>query len=242
VFDDQTSVMDMFTTTKVVVNSDLAALYGLPTTGLTSTTFQTTSLPDSGPRAGLLSKAALLSEFANQQSGSPTLRGKFIRESLMCLTVPPPPPGVNQSALDSPNDGGPMTKRQRLEMHRAAPACAGCHALMDPLGLPLESFDAIGAYRTTDDGLPVDPTSTFDGQYVADSKALGVVASQSVTVAQCIVQKYYTYALGYQPRDADGSMLNAAAAAFKASGLKMRDLIVAIVTSDAFSTVAPQPQ
>lgn len=239
VFDDQTSVMNLFTTTKVVVNSDLASLYGLDTTGLTTTKFKTMSLPTDGPRVGILSKAGLLSEFANQQSGSPTLRGKFIRESLLCQTVPPPPPGVNTAAVDEPTDM-PMTKRQRLEHHRSDVKCAGCHALMDPLGLPLENFDAIGAYRTKDNGLPVDPTSTFDGQDVADSRALGLAASQSVTVAQCVLRSYYAYAQGHKERAEDGSVLNSLAAAFNASGFKMRDLILAVVTSDAFSSVAPQ--
>ena len=156
-------------------------------------------MPDSGTRSGLLSKAALLSEFANQQFGSPTLRGKFMRESLMCLTVPPPPKGVNQGAVDQPTDI-PMTRRQRLEQHRKDPTCAGCHALMDPLGLPLESFDAIGKYRTTDNGLPVDPSGAFDGHDVADSRALGVAVSQSATVAQCLVRRYYAYAVGHAER------------------------------------------
>jgi hypothetical protein len=240
VFDDQSSVMDLFTTTKVVVNSDLAKLYGIDTTGLTPTTFQTKSLPADGTRAGLLSKAGLLSEFANQQFGSPTLRGKFMRESLMCLTVPPPPKGVNQGAVDQPTDV-PMTRRQRLEQHRKDPSCAGCHALMDPLGLPLESFDAIGKYRTTDNGLPVDPSGAFDGQAVADARGLGAVVGQSATVAQCLVRRYYTYAVGHAERDVDGSVLNTVATAFKASGFKMRDLILAVVTNDAFSTVTPQP-
>jgi len=239
VFDDNASTMDLFTTTKVVVNSDLASLYGLDPTGLSSTTFQTRSLPADGPRAGILSKAALLSEFANQQSGSPTLRGRFIRESLICQTVPPPPPGVNTAAVDQPTNV-PMTKRQRLEAHRSATLCASCHNLMDPLGLPLESFDAIGKYRTLDNGLPVDPTSTFEGQAIADSRALGAAVSQSVSVAQCFVQKYYAYAMGHELRDVDGSVLNALAKAFNASGFKMQDLILAAVTSDAFSSVAPQ--
>ena len=175
-----------------------------------------------------------------KQSGSPTLRGKFIRESLLCQEVPPPPPGVNTAAVDQPTDK-PMTKRQRLEIHRSDAKCAGCHALMDPLGLPLESFDAIGAYRTTDNGLPVDPVSDFDGKAVADSRALGMAASQSVNVAQCLVRKYYAYAVGHPERDEDGSVLNALAAAFNASGFKMRDLMLAVVTSDAFSSVSPQP-
>ncbi len=239
-FDDQASFYDLFTTTKVVVNADLARLYGIDATGLTSTVFQTKSLPAGGTRSGVLSKAGLLSEFANQQSGSPTLRGKFIRESLMCLTIPPPPPGVNTAVVDQPTNV-PMTRRQKLEAHITSDGCAACHKYMDPLGFPLENFDAIGKYRTTDNGLPVDPTGSFDGVAVADANGLGVAASQSVTVAQCLVRKYYAYAVGHEERDVDGSVLNTLATAFKASGFKMRDLILAVATNDAFSVVAPQP-
>jgi len=239
-FDDQASFYDLFTTLKVVVNADLARLYGIDATGLTSTTFQTRSLPAGGTRSGLLSKAGLLSEFANQKYGSPTLRGKFIRESLMCLTIPPPPANVNTAVIDQPTDV-PMTRRQRLVVHMTNDSCASCHKYMDPLGFPLENFDAIGKYRTTDNGLPVDPTGSFDGVPVSDANGLGVAASQSVTVAQCLVRKYYAYAVGHEERDVDGSVLNALATAFKASGFKMRDLILAAVTNDAFSIVAPQP-
>jgi len=240
VFDDQTSVLNVFTTTKVVVNSDLAKLYGLSTSGLTPTTFKTMSLPADGPRAGILSKAALLSNFANQQFGSPTLRGKFIREALMCGTIQPPPGNVNTAVVDVPTDV-PTTKRQRLEQHRTDAGCKGCHAMMDPLGLPLETYDALGKYRTTENGLQIDPSGTFDGVDVADSHALGVAASQSVTVAQCLARRYFDYAMGYKDRPEDGTVLNALAKAFNASGYKMRDLILAVVTNDAFSTVAPQP-
>ena len=240
VFDDNANVMSVFTTTKVVVNSDLAKVYGLPTTGLTSTTFQTKMLPADGPRSGLLTKAALLSDYANQHFGSPTLRGKFIRESLMCGHVPLPPEGVDLSAADQATDK-PTTKRQRLELHRSAAGCAACHSLMDPLGLPLENFDAIGKYRATENGLTIDPSGTLDGRAVADSRELGVAASESVTVAQCLVRKYHGYAMGRPERPTDGSVLNALAAAFYGSGYKMRDLIVAVVTHDAFSSVAPQP-
>jgi hypothetical protein len=239
-FDDQASFYDLFTTTKVVVNADLARLYGIDATGLTSTTFQTRSLPAGGTRSGVLTKAGLLSEFANQKYGSPTLRGKFIRESLMCLSIPPPPANVNTAVIDQPTDV-PMTRRQRLQMHMTNDSCAACHKYMDPLGFPLENFDAIGKYRTTDNGLPVDPSGDFDGVAVADANGLGVAASQSVTVAQCLVRKYYAYAVGHEERDVDGSVLNTLATAFKASGFKMRDLVLAAVTNDAFSVVAPQP-
>lgn len=240
VFDDKTSVLDVFTTTKVVVNADLARLYGIDATGLTSTTFQMRSLPANGPRAGILSKGAFLSQFANQKEGSPTLRGKFMREALMCQRIPPPPGTVNVSLPDPPSDM-PMTKRQRLEVHRTDDTCASCHKFMDPLGLPLETFDAIGTYRTTDHGLPIDPSGEFDGKAVADARGLGAAAAASTIVANCFVRRFYTYAVGYEERNVDGSVLNTLAASFQASGFKLRELILEVVTNEAFSSVAPQP-
>ena len=210
-------------------------------TGLTATTFQTRSLPAGGPRSGVLAKAGLLSEFANQQSGSPTLRGKFIREALMCLTIPPPPPGVNTAATQSAHGqaddeateaGGPRQRRL------AAPSATTTWTRWD------------SRWRTsTPSGSTAPPTTacrsirsgSFDGVPVVDANGLGVAASQSVTVAQCLVRRYYAYAVGHEERNVDGSALNAVATAFKASGFKMRDLILAIVTNDAFSAVAPQP-
>jgi hypothetical protein len=239
VLDDRTSLFDLFTTTKVVVNAELAGLYGLDSAGLTSTTFQVRSLPANGPRAGILSKAGFLSQFANQKEGSPTLRGKFIREALTCRDIPPPPPDVNTS-LPDPTADTPMTKRQRLERHRTEPACANCHSKMDPLGLPLENFDAIGKYRTTDHGLTIDPSGEFDGTPVADARGLGAAASASATVAQCFVRRFYTYAVGHQERSVDGSVLNALFDSFQASGYSFRDLILDVVTHEAFSSVAPQ--
>jgi hypothetical protein len=240
VFDDRTSALELFSTPKVVVNLELAQLYGLDPAGLGSSTFEVRSLPVDGPRIGILGKAAFLSQFANQKEGSPTLRGKFMRDALMCSPIPPPPGDVDVVLEDPPADM-PQTKRQRLELHRTAKACAGCHALMDPLGLPLETFDAIGRYRTTDRGLPIDPSGDFDGQPVADARSLGLTVSTSSTVAQCLVSKYYSYAVGHELRDVDGSVLNALATSFQASGYQLRELVLDLVTNDAFSSVAPQP-
>jgi hypothetical protein len=239
-FDDKTSALMLFSTTKVTVNADLAKLYGLDPTGLDATTFKTVSLPADSPRAGILSKAGFLSQFANQAEGSPTLRGKFIREWLMCKSVPPPPEGVNFMLADPPADK-PMTKRQRLDAHRTNPTCAGCHGLMDPMGLPLESFDAIGRYRETDRGLPIDPSGEVNGVAVTDARAMGEAMAQSELIANCMVRRFYSYAVGHEERDVDGSVVNALAASFEASGYQLRDLVVATVTHDAFSAVAPQP-
>ena len=238
--DDRASALDLFTTTKVVVNAELARLYGIDATGLTGTTFQTRSLPADGPRLGILAKAGFLSQFANQKEGSPTLRGKFMREGLMCTPIDPPPGNVDIVLEDPPADQ-PMTKRQRLEIHRTNDTCAGCHAMMDPLGLPLETFDAVGRYRTTDHGLPIDPSGDFDGQPVADQRDLGFVIASSPSVVQCLVRKYYSYAVGHEERPVDGSVVNALAASFQASGFELRELVLHVVAHEAFSSVAPQP-
>lgn len=239
-FDDRTSALDLFTTTKVLVNTDLARLYGLDTTGLSATTFQTRSLPADGPRIGILGRAGFLSLFANQKEGSPTLRGRFVREALLCFPIPLPPGDIDIVLEDPPADM-PLTKRQRLERHRTQTSCASCHQYMDPLGLPLETFDAIGRYRTTDHGLPIDASGDFDGQPVADARGLGQAAGASLAVARCMVRKYYAYAMGHEERAADYSVLNTLADSFQASGYKLRELILDVVTSDAFTAVAPQP-
>jgi hypothetical protein len=239
--DEQASVLDVFTTDKAVVNADLAKLYELDTSGLDSNTFEERTMPPDSPRMGILSKAGFLSQFANQKEGSPTLRGKFMRQSLMCQTVPPPPENAVAILPESP-EGTTLTKRERLELHRADPACAGCHALMDPLGLPLESYDAIGRYRTTELGLPVDPSGEFDGQQVADSRELGSVVGSSEMVADCLVQKYYSYAQGYAVRTEDLGTIDELATSFEASGYKFRELALNVATHETFSLVAPQPQ
>lgn len=239
-FDDRASALELFSTTKVVANAELARLYGLDATGLDTNTFRVLSLPADGPRAGILSKAGFLSQFANQKEGSPTLRGKFMREALMCEHIDPPPGNVDIVLEDPPADQ-PQTKRQRLEIHRTEETCAGCHSLMDPLGLPLESFDAIGRYRTMDHGLPIDPSGDFDGAPVADARDLGSVVGASPTVAQCLLRKYYSYAVGHEERDVDGSVLNELGASFQTSGFRLRELVLEVAAHDAFSSVAPQP-
>ena len=238
-FDDHTSALELFSTTKVVVNAELAQLYGLDASGLDSDTFQTLSLPADGPRVGILGKAGFLSQFANQKAGSPTLRGKFMSEAFLCLPIDPPPGDIDIS-LEEPTVDQPQTKRQQLEEHRASPVCAACHAQMDPLGLPLETFDAIGRYRTTEVGLPIDPSGEFDGQPVADARDLGFTVAANPSVARCMVRKYYSYAVGHEERDVDGSILNALSASFEASGYQLRQLVLDVVTTDAFSSVAPQ--
>jgi hypothetical protein len=239
-FDDRASALELLKTPKVVVNKELAQLYGLSTSGLDSTTFKVMTLPADSPRVGILGKAGFLSQYANQKEGSPTLRGKFIRESLMCAVMPPPPDDVS-TMLEDPPAGTMMTKRERLARHGTDPACAVCHALMDPMGLPLETFDAIGRYRTMDSGKPIDTSGRYQAQAVANAVELAAAMSQDVATAHCLVRKYHAYAMGHKERAEDGSVINALASSFQSSGYQLRELVLALVTHDAFSSVAAQP-
>lgn len=232
-------LLTLFSTPQVVVNAELAALYGLDPSGLDSDTFEVRTLPSGSVQAGILGKPAFLSQFANQKEGSPTLRGKFIREAITCTPVEPPPGNV---ALELPESSAdrPTTKRERLEQHRQLEVCAECHAKMDPLGLPFESFDAIGRFRELDNGLPVDPSGEFEGIAVSNASELGQVMSASELVSNCLVQQYYSYATGHPVRDVDAIVVQSLATSFASSGRRLRNLLLDIVTNDTFTQVARQ--
>lgn len=237
-FQDNASALDLFSTRKAIVNAGLAQLYGLDAAGLSTDTFEVAELPADDPRVGILGKMAFLSQFANQKEGSPTLRGKFMREVILCTHIDPPPGNVALE-LPEPLPDQPMTKRERLEKHRTEASCAVCHALTDPMGLPFENFDAIGRFRTTDHGLDIDASGEFEGTEVANSKELGLVMSTSPVVAECLARKVYTYALGHEERDVDATVVSALQSSFAASDYRLKQLLLDIVTSDAFAAVAP---
>ncbi|MES1209177.1 MAG: DUF1592 domain-containing protein [Pseudomonadota bacterium] len=238
VFDQKASALTMFTTRNTFVNKDLAALYGIPTTGLSSTAMAAAALPSTGLRAGLLGTAAYLSINGSQKEGSPTLRGKFIREILLCQDIPPPPANVNTMLMDPPA-GQVLTKRQRLlEQHESVSTCAACHSLMDPLGLTLENFDAIGGYRETDQGLAIDVTGTLDKTDFNGPVELGLLLSQKPAVASCLVRSLYRYGTGHVETDAEAPVLYDLGQKFAAGGYQLRDLMLDLVSSDGFRYVA----
>jgi len=239
VFEQHAPATDLFTTRTTYVNSDLAKHYGLDTTGLTPSSWVKVSLPENGLRAGYLGTAAFLSEFANQKEGSPTQRGKFIRTVLLCGTIPDPPPNVATNLSDPPS-GVHQTKRQKLEAHRQqGGSCTGCHALMDPLGLPLENFDAIGAYRETDGGLPIDVTGTLDGVDFNGPIEMGKLLSKSEQAASCLVRNFYRFATGVMEAKEQEPAIAQLSTRFQSADRDMQKLMVDLVTSDGFRLVAP---
>ncbi len=232
------NALTLFNAREATVNGPLARLYGIDAPDLDENTFERRALPSDGPRAGLLGKAAVHSLFANQQEGSPTLRGIFVREQLLCQPIPPPPPGV-QAVVPPAPQGVVMTKRERLDQHRSDPVCAGCHALMDPLGYPLEHFDAIGRYRDTDSGKPVDASGSLDGVAFDDLSGLAQLLSESEQASLCLVQNLYTYATGVAATAEQKRTYTVLAEQFAQSGNQLSSLVNSIVTSDAFRLGGP---
>jgi hypothetical protein len=241
VFEQAAPVTDLFTTRTTYVNADLAKLYGLDASGLTADSWVKVTLPANGLRAGYLGTGAFLSEFANQKEGSPTQRGKFIRMGLLCGTIPDPPANVATNLEEKPGDVH-QTKRDKLAEHREqGGSCTGCHALMDPLGLPLENFDAIGAYRETDGGLAIDVSGDLDGVAYSGPIELGQLLSQNELAADCLVRNFYRYATGVLEAKEQEPAIGQLATQFKGNGKDLRKLMVELVASDGFRLVAPAP-
>lgn len=213
------------------VNPALASLYGLsngPKSG-----FARVQLP--GGRGGLLGQASFLSYSAHTTTSSPTLRGKFIRERILCEPVAAPPSNVDTS-FPAPKPGEPpRTMREKLVEHQRNPACAGCHQLMDPIGLGLESFDAVGRFREEDNGATIDPTGVFDraGQFIGP-RQLGRLLREDERTVTCLSRNVFRMATGHVDTWGEQRSLVEVDKAFQRAGYRMKELLVEIVASDAF--------
>lgn len=230
VFSRDADLREMFDTRATFVNAELARLYNLPFSG---DGFTRATLPADGPRAGVLTTAAFLTLNAHASATSPTLRGRFIRQYLLCQEIPPPPEGVVTS-LPASDPMMRTTLRQRLEQHRTDPTCAGCHNLMDPLGFSLENFDALGVYRTTDNGLPVDPRGSIDGVEFRSARELAAILREHPRAASCVTRQLYRYATGHVDLESEARALDALSAGFAGEGYRLRALLVALTASDGF--------
>jgi hypothetical protein len=229
----------LFNTPTVAVNRDLAGLYGLtPTSSATLTAAQ---LGADSPRAGILTTGALLTLNNRPNRTSPTIRGFFVRQRLLCGTVPPPPPGI--PPITEEDMGAPTTIREKLVAHRKDPACAGCHTLMDPIGLGMEDFDQYGRFRSSyDTGQPVDSAGDVDGAAFNGAKQLGQVLSQDPRVTACLVKQLYRYGSARLEADSEQATLEDLDRAFSAAGYQLRPLLLELVGSDGFRfTVAGAP-
>jgi hypothetical protein len=180
-----------------------------------------------------LGHASLLSLLSHASASSPTLRGKFVREILLCQSIPAPPPNVNTTL---PDTQGAVTMREKLALH-ASGACAGCHSLMDPIGLALENFDGIGAYRETDNGAAIDASGELDGVPFADAAGLAQALSQHARFPECVARTMYRYSMGHLEEDGEEPAIASLLTSFSGSGYKLRDLMLATAQLPGFRYV-----
>ena len=188
------SVLDLLRAEYTFLNARLAEHYGVE--GVHGSHFRRVPLADPA-RGGLLGHGSVLTATSYADRTSVVLRGKWVLETL--LGSPPPPPPANVPPLPE-NDGKskPASLRERMEQHRANPVCATCHASMDPLGFALENFDAIGRWRESDDGAPIDSAITWRDTAIDSPKAFreALLRQGEDELLRTIAEKLLTYALG----------------------------------------------
>ena len=188
------SIFDLLTANYTFVNERLARHYGIP--DIYGSRFRRVTIPD-GARRGLLGQGSILALTSHATRTSPVVRGKWILENILGTPVPPPPPNV--PPLKENQEGEkPRTMREQMAEHRVNAVCASCHKVMDPIGLAMENFDAVGAWRTTDAGSAIDAAGELaDGTIVDGVVALrNALVSRPELLAQTFTEKLLTYALG----------------------------------------------
>jgi mono/diheme cytochrome c family protein len=237
------SVLDLLTADYTFVNERLAKHYGLP--NVYGPQFRRVTLPpELDMRRGLLGKGALLTVTSNPARTSPVTRGKWFQATLLGVEPPQPPPGVEGIQEKPPDNTGnvkALTMRETLERHRTNPTCASCHKIFEPVGIALENFDAVGAWRTHDEGVAIDAS----GELADGTKLDGVVSLRSAMVrysdqfARVIGEKLLTYALGRGVEHQDMPTVRAIVRDSAASSYRFSSLVMGIVNSAPFQMNEP---
>jgi hypothetical protein len=214
------------------VNGKLAAFYGLP--AIDGTTFRRVDV-DPAQRGGLLTQGAFLATRAKYNQTSPVYRGKFVRERLFCTTPSPPPADL---AIRAPDLDPRLTTRGRYAQHATDPYCAGCHRLMDPIGLGFENFDGAGLWRDTESEQPVDGSGQLTGTDIDGpfngARDLERRLAVSADVERCTTNQWFRFAHGRADTPADACSLDQLGRSFQASGGDLRKLLVDITQTTAF--------
>ncbi len=195
-----------------------------------------TEVTVSGARAGILTTPGYLALHAYPGKTSPALRGLFVRKRLLCQDIPPPPAGVDTTLPELP-EGELVTTRELVALHQESETCAACHRLMDPIGLGLEEFDAIGAHRTTENMLDIDPSGELEGVRFDDAVGLGATVAAHPRLLPCLVANLYAFAAANTVA-ADDPALEPMLASL--DGDDVADAIVAIATDELFRFAYPE--
>ncbi|RZA10225.1 MAG: DUF1592 domain-containing protein, partial [Proteobacteria bacterium] len=212
------------------VNDELAAYYGLPLPS--SKTPVRVTLP-AGPRRGVLSQGSILAATSTEARTSIVKRGTFILANILCQNPPDLPPGLTIDPLPAVPDAN-KTTREILADHIASPACAGCHAIIDPPGFALEGFGPDGLARTQERGNPVDSTGSFAGKEFKNATEFAALLQADTKFEECVTRKVFSYALGRSLGPNDDGFVKTLSQENKEAGGRLKALIESVVLSDAF--------
>ena len=227
-------VTELFTADYTFVNERLARHYRIP--GVVGSEFRRVSYGDDR-RRGLLGHGSILTLTSHADRTSPVLRGKWVMEVLLGTPPPAPPPNVpDLDATPDAEDGRLRTVRERMEQHRANPACNSCHRMIDPIGLALDNFDVTGAWRIRDNGMPVDATSTFyDGTPLGGPADLRrALLARTDVLVQTLAENLMTYALGRRLSAADMPAVRALVRQAAEDDYTLSSFVLGIVRTSAF--------
>ena len=229
------SVLDLLRADYTFVNERLARHYRIP--GVYGSRFRRVTVPNSDQRGGLLANAAVLATTSYPDRTSPVLRGKWLLNNIFGVQVPPPPPGVDTNLGETKPGARPPAIRERLAQHRRNPACASCHATIDPLGFTLEHFDAIGAWRGVDEsGAPVDAVGATAGGIKVEglSGLRALLLDEPDQFPRTLTAKLLAYALGRRIEVDDRPAVRAIVREAAAHEYRWSSLIRGIVNSPVF--------
>jgi len=225
---------ELFNSNETFVDSNLALLYGVASPGVG---WKKVTLPDGQGRGGLLSKPGYLARFAHPDRTSPTRRGRFFWEKLLCVEIGDPPPGVITTIPpDDPNK--PQTMREKLAVHKENGSCSSCHTRLDGVGLTMEHFDSVGRYRETDRGLEIITADSNPdlGDYASPAD-LGQILHDDDQAANCMVQNFWRQSMGHVETDGETDSIALLDKSFSASGYRVQDLMVELCANPAFRNV-----
>ncbi len=239
---------DLFTTRKTFLTPMLGSMYRVPVAhkfpnGYPETTWTAHEYPEGDPRSGILTQMSFVSLHSHPGRTSPTLRGKALREMIMCQRVPDPPGNVNFTVVQDTSNPLYKTARERLKAHATEAMCTGCHKITDPIGLALENFDSDGAFRTSENGAKLDTTGVLDRAEFVDAPSLGKAVHDTPAITSCVVNRLTSYALGRGPAKSEGEWVKTLNETFARQGYRVPDLMRTIATSPEFYQVSvSQPE
>ena len=235
--EDKSDYRDIFTTRKTFISGDLGPIYRVPVENPEG--WMPYEFPENSPWAGIHTHLSFQALFSHPGKSSPTLRGQAVRESLLCQKIPEPPGDVDFADFNDDSNQINKTARQRLNVHNKEASCAGCHKLMDPIGLAMETFDGAGQLRTSENGVAIDTSGELDGITYENAVGLGQALHQNASAPACVTNRLYAYGTGHTPTRSERQWMEYLEEKFASAGYRVPELLQEMVLSDAFYRVVP---